>query len=73
MNIKSTLRNWFESLAFAVALLPAALPAFAQEAGITAELAEIQQGWDRATYQAANADDKVRQYEALSARSEASC
>jgi tetratricopeptide (TPR) repeat protein len=71
MNIKSTLRNWLESLAFAVALLPAALPAFAQEASITAELAEIQQGWDRATYQAANADDKVRQYEALSARSEA--
>jgi tetratricopeptide (TPR) repeat protein len=71
MNIKSTLREWFESLAFAAALLPLALPAFAQDAPFTAELAEIQQSWDRANYQPASTEEKKRQLEALSARSEA--
>jgi tetratricopeptide (TPR) repeat protein len=71
MNIKSTLRNWCESLAFAMALLPAALPAFAQDAAFTAELADIQQSWDQANYRSANAEDRKRQLESLSARSEA--
>ena len=71
MNIKASLRNWLESLAFAVAILPAALPAFAQEASFTTELSDIQQSWDQANYQSANADEKQRQLEALSARSEA--
>ena len=71
MNIKASLRNWLESLAFAVAILPAALPAFAQEASFTTELSDIQQSWDQANYQSANAADKQRQLEALSARSEA--
>lgn len=71
MNPKTTLRNWLESLAFAVAILPVGLPAFAQEASFTTELTDIQQGWDQANYQAASAADKQRQLEALSARSEA--
>jgi len=71
MNPKTTLRNWFESLAFAVAFLPVALPAIAQDASFTTELTDIQQGWEQANYQSANAADKQRQLEALSARSEA--
>jgi len=71
MNPKTTLRNWLESLAFAVAILPVGLPALAQEASLTTELTDIQQGWDQANYQAASAADKQRQLEALSARSEA--
>lgn len=71
MNIKTSPRSWFESLAFAVAFLPLALPAFAQDAPFTAELADIQQSWDQANYQSANAADKERQLEALSTRSEA--
>ena len=71
MNIKTSLRKWFESMAFAVALLPVALPAVAQDASLTAELSDIQQSWDQANYQSANAEEKKRQLEALSARSEA--
>jgi tetratricopeptide (TPR) repeat protein len=71
MNIKTTSRNWFESLAIAIAFLPFALPAFAQDAPFTTELSDIQQGWDQANYQSANAEEKQRQLEALSARSEA--
>ena len=71
MNIKTSPRNWLDSLAFAVALLPFALPALAQDAPFTAELSDIQQSWDHANYQSANAEDKQRQLEALSARSEA--
>jgi tetratricopeptide (TPR) repeat protein len=70
MNIKTSLRNWLESLAFAVAILPA-LPAFAEDAPFTAELAGIQQSWDQANYRSAGAEDKENQLEALSARSEA--
>lgn len=69
MNIKSSLRNWFGTLAIAVALLPA-LPALAQDAPLSAELSNIQQAWDHANYQSANTDDKKRELEALSARSE---
>jgi tetratricopeptide (TPR) repeat protein len=71
MNTKTSLRNWFESLAFAVALLPVALPAFAQDAALATELTSIQQGWEQANYQSANAEEKRRQLEALSTRSEA--
>ena len=71
MNIKTSLRNWSGSLAFAFAILPIALPALAQEASFTTELADIQQSWDQANYQTANAAEKQRQLEALSARSEA--
>jgi tetratricopeptide (TPR) repeat protein len=70
MNIKSSLRDWFGALAAAFALLPA-LPAFAQEAPFSAELAEIQQAWDQANYQSGNAAEKQRQLEELSVRSEA--
>ncbi len=69
MNIKTSLRNWLGSLAFAVALMPA-LPAFAQDALMT-ELADIQHGWDRASYQIPDSKDKQRQLESLSTRSEA--
>ena len=71
MNIKSTLRNWCESLAFAIAFLPFALPAVAQDAPFITELNDIQQSWDRANYQSANAEDRKRQLETLTARSEA--
>jgi tetratricopeptide (TPR) repeat protein len=71
MNIKTSLRSWFESFAFAVAFLPIALPAVAQDVPFTSELTDIQQGWDQANYQSANAADKERQLESLSARSEA--
>jgi tetratricopeptide (TPR) repeat protein len=71
MNTKTSLRSWFESLALAVAFLPIALPAVAQDAPFTADLADIQQSWDQANYQSANAEEKQRQLEALSARSEA--
>jgi tetratricopeptide (TPR) repeat protein len=71
MNTKTTLRHWLEPLAVAVAFLPVALPALAQDAPFTAELADIQQGWDQANYQAANSEEKERQLAALSARSEA--
>jgi tetratricopeptide (TPR) repeat protein len=70
MNIKSSLRNWFGSLAFAMALLPP-LPVLAQEDSLASEIAAIQQGWDQANYQSANATEKQRQLEALSVRSEA--
>jgi tetratricopeptide (TPR) repeat protein len=70
MNIKTSRRNWLESLAFAVALLPVALPAFAQDAGFAAELTAIQQGWEQANYQSADDAEKERRLEALSARSE---
>lgn len=71
MSTKSTLRNWFESLAFAAAFLPFALPTFAQDAPFATELNDIQQSWDEANYQSANAEEKKRQLEALTARSEA--
>jgi tetratricopeptide (TPR) repeat protein len=71
MSIRTSLRRWFESFAFAVAFLPVALPAMADEAPFTAELVEIQHGWEQATYQAADEAIKVRQLEALTARSEA--
>jgi tetratricopeptide (TPR) repeat protein len=71
MNTKTTLRHWLESLAVAVAFLPVALPALAQDAPFTTELADIQQGWDQANYQSANSEEKERQLAALSARSEA--
>jgi tetratricopeptide (TPR) repeat protein len=71
MKLKTTLRSWFESLACAVAFLPIALPVLAQDAPFTAELAHIQQSWDQANYRSANAEDKQRQLEALSVRSEA--
>jgi tetratricopeptide (TPR) repeat protein len=71
MNIKTSLHNWFESLALAVAFLPMALPAFAQDAPFMTELTDIQQSWDQANYQSANAEEKQRQLEALSVRSEA--
>jgi len=70
MNIKTSLHRWFGSVAFAIAFLPA-LPAVAQDDPLAAEIAQIQQSWDQANYQAANPADKVRQLEALSARSEA--
>ncbi|HYJ42252.1 MAG TPA: hypothetical protein VEW08_15775 [Steroidobacteraceae bacterium] len=71
MNIKTTLHNWLETLAIAVAFLPLAFPALAEDAPFTAELTGIQQSWDQANYRSANAEDKQRQLEALSARSEA--
>jgi len=71
MNIKTTPRNWFESLAIAFAFLPVGLPAFAQDAPFAAELTDIQQSWDQANYQSANAEEKQRQLETLSSRSEA--
>jgi len=71
MNIKTSLRKWFESMALAVAFLPIALPAVAQDASLTTELSDIQQGWDQANYQSADTEEKKRQLEALSARSEA--
>lgn len=71
MNIKSSRRSWLESLALAVALLPVALPALAQDAAFTTELTAIQQDWEQANYQSANEAEKRRQLEALSARSEA--
>jgi tetratricopeptide (TPR) repeat protein len=70
MNTKTTLRSWLESLAFAVALLPVAIPAFAEDAPFATELVGIQQSWDEANYQSANAEEKQRKLEALSARSE---
>jgi len=70
MNIKTSLHSWLESLAFAVVFLPA-IPAVAEDAPFTTELSELQQDWDRANYQAANAVDKEHQLEVLSARSEA--
>jgi len=70
MNIKTSLRKWIESMAFAVAFLPIALPAFAQDDSLITELSHIQQSWDQANYQSANAEEKRRQLEALSARSE---
>jgi tetratricopeptide (TPR) repeat protein len=66
----STLRNWFGALAVAAALLPA-LPALAAEPAFSAELSGIQQAWDQANYQSANAEEKQRRLEALSVRSEA--
>ena len=71
MKPKTTLRNWLESLAVAVAFLPLALPAIAQDAPFATELTDIQQSWDQANYQSANAEEKQRQLEALYARSEA--
>lgn len=70
MNTKTTLRSWLESLAFAVAFLPVAIPAFAEDAPFATELVGIQQSWDEANYQSANAEEKQRRLEALSARSE---
>ena len=63
--------KWFESMAFAVAFLPITLPAFAQDDSLITELSHIQQSWDQANYQSANAEEKKHQLEALSARSEA--
>lgn len=71
MNTKTALRNWFESLVFAMALVPVAIPAFAQDSPFSVELTNIQQGWEQANYQSANAAEKQRQLEALSARSAA--
>ena len=68
---KTSLRKAIQSLAFACAFLPLALPAFAEDAPFAAELTEIQQSWDLANYQSASAEEKQRQLEALSARSEA--
>jgi tetratricopeptide (TPR) repeat protein len=70
MNTRSTPRDWFRALALAVALLPA-LPALAQDEPLAAEISDIQQAWDRANYQSASAEEKQRQLEALSTRSEA--
>jgi tetratricopeptide (TPR) repeat protein len=70
MSIKTSRCSWLESLAFAVAILPA-LPAFASEAPFSAELASIQQSWDQASYRSASAADKETQLAALSTRSEA--
>lgn len=70
MNTKTTLRSWLESLAFAVAFLPVAIPAFAEDAPFATELVGIQQSWDEANYQSANAEEKQRRLEALSVRSE---
>ena len=50
MNTKTTLRSWLESLAFAVAFLPVAIPAFAEDAPFATELVGIQQSWDEANY-----------------------
>lgn len=66
----SRFRSWFGSLAVAMALLPA-LPALAQDAALSAELADIQQAWDQANYRSASSADKQQQLEALSTRSEA--
>jgi tetratricopeptide (TPR) repeat protein len=71
MNVKTKLRSWFESLAFAAAFLPVALPAIAQDAPFSTELTDIQQSWDQANYQSASAEQKQRQLEVLSERSEA--
>jgi tetratricopeptide (TPR) repeat protein len=71
MKPKTTLRSWCESLAVAVAFLPLSLPAIAQDSPFATELTDIQQSWDQANYQSANAEEKQRQLEALSARSEA--
>jgi tetratricopeptide (TPR) repeat protein len=70
MNIRTSWHRWLESLAVALALLPA-LPAFADDAPFATELAGIQQAWDQANYRSANPADKLRQLETLSARSEA--
>ena len=70
MNTKTTLRSWLGSLAFAVAFLPVAIPAFAEDAPFATELVGIQQSWDEANYQSANAEEKQRRLEALSVRSE---
>ena len=58
MNTKITLRSWLESLAFAVAFLPVAIPAFAEDAPFATELVGIQQSWDEANYHSANAEEK---------------
>ena len=63
------MRNWFESMAFAVAFLPCA-PGLRAGCLIHHGAIDIQQTWDQANYQSANAGDKQRQLEALSARSE---
>ena len=70
MNTKTTLRSWLEFVAFAVAFLPVAIPAFAEDAPFATELVGIQQSWDEANYQSANAEEKQRRLEALSVRSE---
>ena len=70
MNTKTTLRSWLGSLAFAVAFLPVAIPALAEDAPFATELVGIQQSWDEANYQSANAEEKQRRLEALSVRSE---
>jgi tetratricopeptide (TPR) repeat protein len=71
MNIRKSLGQWLDSLALAVVLLPFAPLSIAQDGSLGAELSAIQQGWDRANYQAADAEDRKRQLEALSASSEA--
>jgi tetratricopeptide (TPR) repeat protein len=71
MNTRTSKRNWLESLAFALALLPFALPALANDESFSRELTDIQQGWDQANYQSANTDDKRQRLETLTARSEA--
>jgi tetratricopeptide (TPR) repeat protein len=71
MNIQTSKRKWLESLAVALALLPLALPAFANDEAFNSELADIQQSWDQANYQSASPDDKRQRLETLSERSEA--
>jgi short-subunit dehydrogenase len=70
MKIKSSLHRWIATLVFAAALLPVGRHALAEDAPFAAELVAIQQDWDKANYQAADASDKERRLEALSARSE---
>jgi tetratricopeptide (TPR) repeat protein len=71
MNIKPAVRSWLESLAVAVALVSMMAPAGADDTGFSAELREIQGGWERANYLASDSADKRQQLEVLGARSEA--
>jgi tetratricopeptide (TPR) repeat protein len=70
MNIKSILHDWLSTLALSVTLL-CALPAFAEDASLAADISSLQQGWDQANYRSASAAEKQQQLETLSARSEA--
>jgi tetratricopeptide (TPR) repeat protein len=70
MKNSRRLRSWFGALAMAFALLPA-LPVFAQDATLSAELSDIQSSWDQANYRSGSPADKEHRLEALSTRSEA--
>jgi tetratricopeptide (TPR) repeat protein len=67
--MKSTISpgSWFASFLLVASLL-AALPARAQDESLSAELHEIQSGWDRANYQTRDGAERQRLLENLSER-----